>query len=475
MRQGTENQGAGRFHSFVLFAEMRTGSNFLEANLNAMPRVVSHGEAFNPNFIGKKDQTEMLGVTLEDRERTPGLLLARMRDSTDGISGFRYFHDHDPRILDLVLPDPGCAKIILTRNPVDSYVSWKIARATGQWKLTDAKRLKTAAARFDAAEFEAHLAAMQAFQMRVLRGLQSTGQTAFYLDYEDLGSVAVLNGLAGFLGVEGSLKAPDDTLKKQNPEDIDSKIENLEEMRAALARLDRFNLSRTPNFEPRRPAAIPTAVASASAPLLFFPIRSAPDAPIRDWLSALGPGGLVEAFEQKTLRQWKRANPGHRCFMVLRHPLLRAHVAFREKIVSGKLADQRRVLIRAYKAVLPDPGAAFADADAERAAFEVFLRYAKLSVAGQTGLRVDPNWASQTAVVQGVSGFQPPDHIFREDQLAEGLGQLAAGFGLAPAPPAVDRVAEAALLAIHDPRLEVAAADAYQRDYMGFGFGPWRG
>ena len=467
-------RGAPRFHSFVLFADMRTGSNFLEANLNAMPGVVSYGEAFNPNFIGKKDQTELLGVTLEERERAPGVLLARMRDSAEGVSGFRYFHDHDPRILDEVLGDPGCAKIILTRNPVDSYVSWKIARATGQWKLTDAKRLKTASARFDAAEFEAHLTAVQAFQLLLLRGLQSTGQTAFYVDYEDLGSVAVLNGLASFLGVEGRLAAVDDTLKKQNPEEIESKIENLAEMREALTRLDRFNLSRTPNFEPRRPAAIPSAVAAASAPVLFFPIRSGPDTGVREWLSGLGAGGLIDGFEQKTLRQWKRANPGHRCFMVVRHPLLRAHVAFREKIVSGKLAEQRRILIRAYKAVLPEPGMPFADANAERAAFLVFLRYAKLSVAGQTGLRVDPNWASQTAVVQGVSGFQPPDHIFREDRIAEGLALLAADLGISAPTAAIDRAAEAPLLAIHDTQLEAAAADAYQRDYMGFGFGRWR-
>lgn len=46
------------------------------------------------------------------------------------LGGFRYFHDHDPRVLDMILDDPGCAKIILTRNPLDSYVSWKIAQAT---------------------------------------------------------------------------------------------------------------------------------------------------------------------------------------------------------------------------------------------------------------------------------------------------------------------------------------------------------
>ncbi|NBO20432.1 MAG: nodulation protein NodH, partial [Rhodobacteraceae bacterium] len=49
-----------QFKSFVVFAEMRTGSNYLEANLNALSGVLCHGEAFNPHFIGKKDQTDYL-------------------------------------------------------------------------------------------------------------------------------------------------------------------------------------------------------------------------------------------------------------------------------------------------------------------------------------------------------------------------------------------------------------------------------
>ena len=53
-----------RYSSFVIFAEMRTGSNFLESNLNAIPGVTCHGEAFNAYFIGGEGKTELLGVTL---------------------------------------------------------------------------------------------------------------------------------------------------------------------------------------------------------------------------------------------------------------------------------------------------------------------------------------------------------------------------------------------------------------------------
>ena len=459
-----------RFHSFVVFAEMRTGSNLLEANLNALPGVTSHGEVFNRYILGKKDRTELFGITIEDRDRDPRPLLRTLREETEGLPGFRFFHDHDLRILDDVLPDPGCAKIILTRNPLESYVSWKIAQATDQWKLTNARRLKTAKVRFDVAEFLQHLQDIQAFQLLLLHSLQTTGQTAFYLDYEDLGSVEVLNGLAAFLGVEGRLKALDDTLKKQNPGPLEDKLENPEALAEALAAVDVFNLGRTPSFEPRRAAGVPTALASDIG-LLFFPIRSGPETAIRDWFASLG--DVTEGFEQKSLRQWKRKHPGHRSFTVLRHPLLRAHAAFRQKIVQGEAQDLRRILINGFLAELQPPGEPFANVEAERAAFRIFLNYCRLATGGQTGARVDPSLASQTALVQGFASFQPLDHLLREDRLTEGLTALAGEIGAASPILSLDP-AEEALLSIWEESLEAAASEAYQRDYMGFGFTRWR-
>ncbi|MFN5999687.1 MAG: nodulation protein NodH [Paracoccaceae bacterium] len=460
-----------RFHSFVVFAEMRTGSNLLEANLNALPGVHSHGEVFNRYILGKKDRTELLGITMEERDRDPRALLHKLREETEGLPGFRFFHDHDLRILDDVLPDTGCAKIILTRNPLESYVSWKIAQATDQWKLTNARRLKTAKIWFDVPEFVGLLREFQAFQLLLMQSLQTTGQTAFYLDYEDLGSLEVINGLAAFLGVEGRLKGLDDTLKKQNPGPLEDKLENPGAIAEAIAAIDVFNLGRSPSFEPRRAAGVPTALAS-EAGLLFFPIRSGPETAVRDWFGGLG--DVTEGFEQKSLRQWKRKHPGHRSFTVIRHPLLRAHAAFRRKIVLGEAQDLRRILINGFLAELQPPGEPFATVEAERAAFRIFLTYCRLAIGGQTGARVDPGLASQTAVLQGFAGFHPMDIVIREDRLAAGLAFLAAEAGVSPPPALAPDPAEAALLSIYDDSLEDAAAEAYARDYLGFGFTRWR-
>jgi LPS sulfotransferase NodH len=462
--------GKKPFDSFVVLAGMRTGSNFLEANLNALAGVVCHGEVFNPSFIGKKNQTELFGITMAAREADPMAMLRKLRDMTPGLSGFRFFHDHDPRILAAVLEDKTCAKIILTRNPLESYVSLQIVRETGQWKLGDGKALKTAKVRFEPRGFEAHLDKMQGFLDTVRGALQQSGQAAFHLDYDDLQDVAVLNGLARYLGVDAQLTAPDTALKKQNPDGLPDKVTNPAEMEAALARLDLFGLGNVPAFEPRRSAGIPGFVASDDAGLLYMPMRSGHDALVTDWLA--GCGAISGEFNQKTLRQWKRARPGHRSFTVLRHPLLRAYSAFADKVLTDDLPELRGLLARSYKVELPSVGAAFADADAHRAAFVGFLRFLKLNLSGQTGFRVVAQWASQTAVLQGFAQFQGPDHVLREDRLAQGLQFLADEVGVTC--PPLPAAGTPTLASIYDTDLEAAARDAYARDYVGFGFGNWQ-
>ena len=277
-----------RFNSFVVFAEMRTGSNFLEANLNAFAGIKCHGEAFNPHFIGYPNTTQILGVDQAARDMEPAALLRAIRHDPSAMGGFRYFHDHDPRVLDQVLNDPECGKIILTRNPVESYVSWKIAQATGQWKLTDMKSRKAAQVTFVPAEFDAHLEALQDFQLLLMKRLQVSGQSAFYVAYEDLQSVDVMNGIAAFLGVPEMLEELDKNLKKQNPSPLSEKVSNYAQMEAALGRSDRFDLTRTPNFEPRRGPNVPGYVAGVKAPLLFMPLAGGPSQEVRRWLGRLG-------------------------------------------------------------------------------------------------------------------------------------------------------------------------------------------
>ncbi|THH34702.1 nodulation protein NodH [Aliishimia ponticola] len=470
----------GNFDYFVVFAEMRTGSNFLETNLNALQGVTCHGEAFNPHFIGYPKQDDILGVTKAERDSDPAKLVSAIRDKTDGLGGFRFFHDHDPRVLEPILADSRCAKIVLTRNPAESYVSWKIAKQTGQWKLTDVKRRKSGKAMFDAEEFAAHIGALQAFQIELLSSLQRSGQTAFYVAYEDLQDLAVMNGLATFLGVPDRLEALDETLKVQNPAPLSEKVANYPAMEAALAGVDRFNLTRTPNFEPRRSAAVPTYMAAVDVPLVFLPIKGGPVAEVEAWLAALGEGGvdaLLKGMNQKNLRQWKRTHPGHRSFTVIRHPLERAHHVFCEKILStgpDAYPQIRKSLEDQYDLDLPPSEDAPWDKIRHRAAFAGFLRFLKANLTGQTAIRVDATWCSQSQVVQGFGAFMLPDFIFREPDLPTDLPALADRVGAGAKPfDAAGSQTPIALVDIYDDEIEALTRAAYQRDYMMFGFENW--
>lgn len=473
---------AALFDYFVVFAEMRTGSNFLEANLNAFDGLRCHGEAFNPHFIGKPNQEDLLGVTQAMREADPTQVIARVRAQKGELGGFRYFHDHDPRVLDMMLEDPRCAKIILTRNPLDSYVSWKIAQETGQWMLTNVKRRREAKAQFDAAEFAQHVEALQAFQVTLLNRLQTLGQTAFYVAYEDLQDVAVMNGLARWLGISQQLEALDANLKRQNPAPVLEKVANPEEMQAALSGMDRYNLTRTPNFEPRRGPSVPAYVAGAVTPLLYQPLRGGPEAEVMQWLADLdqiAPEALVQGMNQKQLRQWKRDRRGFRSFTVLRHPAARAHAVFCRRILNageGSYGPIRNTLRRRFKVELPPKGP---DEDYTRAqhrnGFVGFLTFLKANLAGQTTLRVDAEWASQSQLLAGFAELGAPDLVLREEEIATELPALARRLGVAAPAKVPDSVPDMpfGLDAIYDSEVEALVAAVYQRDYITFGFGPW--
>ena len=399
------------------------------------------------------------------------------------MGGVRYFHDHDPRVFDLALEDPRCAKVILTRNPLDSYVSWKIAKATGQLKLTNVKRLNEALEQFDGVEFAQHVEALQDFQITLLNRLQKSGQTGFYLAYEDLQNLEVMNGLARWLGVDSQLEALDDSLKRQNPAPAVSKVENPGVMAEALAEMDRFNLSRTPNFEPRRGPSVPGYVAGVVTPLLYLPIRGGPETEVTAWMAGLDnvtPEGLIQKMNQKQLRQWKRGNPGFRSFTVLRHPAARVHSVFCRRILQkggSSYGSIRETLRRQFKLPLPKDGPddSYSKAD-HYAAFSQFLTFLQANLAGQTSVRVDAEWASQSLALSGLAELGAPDLVLREEELAEALPALAQKLGRTtpgqPTPAPEDHPYR--LGDIWDAALEKQVSSLYQRDYVMFGFAPWR-
>ena len=471
-----------RFDSFVIFAEMRTGSNFLESNLDLFPGLETYGEAFNPYFMVRPGTEELFGLSVAERNADPVALFERMKDRAHGIPGFRFFHDHDRRIFERVIDDPACAKVVLSRNFVDAYVSRAIARETNQWALNNVKHAKKAKAVFVAEEFEAQLAEIKAFQLEILGRLQRTGQTAFYINYDDIRDIDVVNGLARFLGEDTVLEGHSDKFKKQNPEPLADKVANFDALAETVAGITAFELEDAPNFEPRRPAAVPSYIAAAEAPLLFLPIQGGPNATLRDWMAAVdgvAPEALTSGMNQKALRRWKREHPGHRSFTVLRHPVARAHAAYCRLLPSdGPMAqpELRKALVEHYGVALPAEPVSGEnwDREAHRTGFLGFIDVLRRTLAGQTALRVAGSWATQAQVIAGFAPVVPPDHILRESHLGPGLALLCdeTGYPLPPL-PVTEPETPYAVGEIHDAEVETAVRAAYQRDYMQFGFGDW--
>jgi hypothetical protein len=471
-----------RFDAFVLFAEMRTGSNYLEESLNAFPDITCHGEVYNPTFLGHHNRFDLFGYDMDRREADPLGLLDALVTETDGLPGFRLFHDHDDRVVDHILPDPRFAKVILTRNPLDSYVSRKIANATGQWRLTDANNRKSAKVVFDAEEFAELMDRLSAFQDRLRRGLQVTGQAAFHIRYEDINDPDVLNGLAAFLGSEGRVESASKRLKRQNPGDLADKVGNHDEMIAALRDIDRFGLTGSADAEPARGASVPGFVAHPDAGLLFLPIKGAPEHSVLDWMGAIGGVGrdaLLRKMTQKDLRHWMKDHPGFRSFTVLRHPVKRAYDTFCRFILPDDrpaYEDPRRIMRQRYKLPIPAgaPGPDWSEAE-QRAAFLAFLGFLKSNLDGQTSVRVDAAWATQAAILQGIAQVLTPHTLIPEEEMATALPDLARAAGVSDVPvPREDLIPSPVPLAlVHDGKIEKATINAYRRDYLTLGFPRW--
>lgn len=471
-----------RFDYFVVLAGMRTGSNLLEEQLSAMPGLVSHGELFNPHFFGKPKVKERFGFSITARDADPVRVIGAMKSACTGsaLPGFRLFFDHHPQAIQHVLADRRAAKIILSRRPIDSYVSLKIARKTDQWWLSDLSSARVAKVAFDAEEYAAFLGELADFQKRVLRELQVTGQTGFFLRYEDLSDPDVLSGLGAFLGADGPPDREKIIAKVQNPTPLAQRLTNPRVAEEAIRGIALPDLAQSLIYEPGRGPGLKFFRACAGAPLLYMPIRGGGLDPIPDWLTQIDPKGEVSGgMTQRDLRKWKRLHPGHRSFTVLRHPLPRAHDAFCRFLLSPgdeAYADVRAALIETYGVPLPAEGPDETwTIDRHREALIAFLAFLGGNLGGQTSLRVDFSWATQAQLLTAIAEFAVPDRVVREETLARDLENLSVEIGLEPkAPPTgFDTPTPFDLSDVVNDAVEIAAETAYRRDYIMFGFRRW--
>ena len=103
------------------------------------------------------------------------------------------------------------------------------------------------------------------------------------------------------------------------------------------------------------------------------------------------------------------------------------------------------------------------------------MAFLKPNLAGQTSIRVDTAWATQSAILQGMANVTLPHALIREEEMQAALHDLARAAGVTdpPHPKPEGIPTPIALDAIYDGTVEKAALDAYRRDYLNLGFQRW--
>jgi len=427
------------FKYFAIFGAMRTGSNLLERNLGQYDGITCHGELFNPAFIGKAGQEEHLGIDLAAREADPAKLISKMvNQSGDALPGFRIFQGHDPRVFEASLKDPKCAKIILRRRPLDSFVSLKIALATDQWILGNAPKRRAQTVHYDGGEYRAYLADLAEYETALRRGIQEAGQSAFELQFDDLKSADVMNGLVAYLGIEDRRGAFEEKIKRQNPEPLSEKVANYDEMMADLGTLgaEAVQVDRAPETE--RGSGVRDIIVGRKTALLYAPIpgvNSRPALGMMGHFDGSDPGLLKTGMNQKELGTWLESAPDHVSFTVVDHPIARAYEIFMSHIFppeGARFPKIRRRLKKHFNVRFPDTLDGWSLED-HAASFEAYLVFLKSNLAGQTSIRIDPNWEAQHKLVASVSQVQPIGRIIRSQDFEDFAQGVAASLE-SPAP-----------------------------------------
>lgn len=237
---------------FVVMAMMRSGSNLLQQKLNGIEGVLCHGEVFNTSQSGlepKFEKTEARLPSLKsiDRKSKPGPYLKRLIELSQAEHvGFRLFENHHNDLIQPLIEDPRIFKIVLIRDFLESYVSLEIARQNDQWimnRLGTRKEWKPIKVNFEA--FKTYALRESLFYHEIISRCMLTGQKYLALDYSDLNTAKTDGLLLGHFGVHRVVDKSGVTAQRQNPEVLEEKIENYDEIRKRLRnlRLDRWLLT----------------------------------------------------------------------------------------------------------------------------------------------------------------------------------------------------------------------------------------
>ena len=216
--------------AFLLVGMMRSGSNFLERQLNLLPDLRCHGELFNPSFIGFSHQVagKVPGYARDDpatRNADEDAFVAKVDEVCDRPTiGLRLFLDHSLPMTARLLYDPNVKKVVLSRNLLEAYISLETARETGVWLTTEAAKVPPKPVKVDINKLVTFSLRQSLYYNDVQTVLHQTDQSYLQIDYNDIKNLGKLNEIAHFVGSAHQFKAVSEPIQKQNPGTLEERI-----------------------------------------------------------------------------------------------------------------------------------------------------------------------------------------------------------------------------------------------------------
>lgn len=477
------------FTSFAMFGAMRSGSNLLEKFLNQYEGLHCHGEVFHPFFIGQQGCQEYLSISREARDENPAKMLEALKKaSLPKIGGYRIFQTHNEWIIEEALKDPYCAKIILKRDPLESFVSLKIALETNQWLISDKAHQRDEKVNFDPEEYEIYLEERDKFYAAVFAKLNLTGQPFIEIDYTSLTDVESVNHIAEFIGHQGAKAKLEHPIKRQNPGPISAKILNYDAVKNTPVFANRPE-NAPPIITPVREqnSDISRVYFCNTQELALCPVPAVPDAGLRRWLQYHDGAPPQNGLNMHRYREWRHLHPFALKFSVVSHPVRRAYIAFMRKIFPtnaeaytiirqdlegqfGMMLPQGDIKANHDRAALEARGYGV---DEHRISFKLFLVFVAENLGNNTKIRQDGMWQWQTEIMRRYQLIVQNLTVLKAETIQTDLAYLENRMAFEPnfiwKPEPAPRFSFS-IEDIYDEETEALARAAYGPDYRAYGF-----
>jgi hypothetical protein len=205
-------------NKFIIYTYPRSGSYNLVQLLDSGHDIICHGEIFHQErFDVPPEYLDKIGMTLEERNMSPLLLIERLRAlDPDKHFGFKLFGGHINRVptLRTLLNDKSWLKIVLTRDPIETYGSYLRAYQSKVWYVRDDMKvdpeLLKQKATFTPETWRNHVANIEAW-MKACAKLNS----AFFISYDAYQKPQELAKLLRYLGSSADADELTSAFKRQ--------------------------------------------------------------------------------------------------------------------------------------------------------------------------------------------------------------------------------------------------------------------